>query len=157
MNIETSRYLSILGLKSAHSIEDVRIAYIAKIKQNHPDKFASDEKLFVQANEATAYINEAFSYLKGIYSHTIEKDYPTVIDIEIKNNNYIVQVSSSNIKSLIYNSKLNILAIIFHDLSSYQYFDVPEIVFEAFLKSPSKGQFANQNIYNKYPSKRTIN
>ena len=55
-------------------------------------------------------------------------------------------VESSNIESIGYDEANNVLEIEFNSGAVYQYFDVPEPTYAAFLAAGSKGQFLHQEI-----------
>ena len=56
----------------------------------------------------------------------------------------MINVDSSNINAIGYED--GTLRIRFNDGSEYDYYGVPQNVFEDFLKSDSKGKFLHQNI-----------
>ncbi len=60
-------------------------------------------------------------------------------------------ISSTNIASIGYDSATQTLEVEFHSYSVYQYFGVPQQVYEDFLNSGSKGQFHRQYIRGVYP------
>lgn len=55
-------------------------------------------------------------------------------------------VSSSNIASIGYDPTTQTLEVEFHNGNIYQYFDVPQHVYDCLLTASSKGQYLNQNI-----------
>jgi uncharacterized protein len=55
-------------------------------------------------------------------------------------------VESSNIESIGYDSKSQTLEIEFLNGTIYQYFDVPEKVFEELMGADSQGRYLNANI-----------
>lgn len=59
-------------------------------------------------------------------------------------------VISSNIASVGYDAGTMTLEIEFLGGAIYQYFDVPETVYEEFMRASSKGQFLHANIKNMY-------
>lgn len=59
-------------------------------------------------------------------------------------------VSSSNIASIGYDARTLTLEVEFIGGSIYQYFDVPETVYQEFMRASSKGQFLHTNIKNNY-------
>lgn len=61
-----------------------------------------------------------------------------------------IPVSSSNIRSIGYDSQSAILEVEFISSAVYQYFDVPEHLYKAFLHASSHGQFLNDNIRYNY-------
>ncbi len=60
------------------------------------------------------------------------------------------QVDSSNIAAIGYDDGSETLQVEFNSGATYQYFDVPEHIFDAMLESGSKGQFLHQNIKGTY-------
>lgn len=59
-----------------------------------------------------------------------------------------ILVNSSNIKSIGYDS--GSLEVEFHSGGIYQYRNVPEPIYNAFMRASSKGSFFDQNIKDKY-------
>lgn len=57
---------------------------------------------------------------------------------------------SSNVSEIRYESSSSTLEVVFHNGGTYQYFDVPENIWEAFKYADSKGQFLAQNIKGHY-------
>jgi len=57
-----------------------------------------------------------------------------------------INVESSNIESIGYDSKSQTLEIEFLNGSLYQYFDVPEHIFSALMNADSHGKYLNANI-----------
>ena len=55
-------------------------------------------------------------------------------------------VNSSNIRSIGYDRLSAILEVEFESGSIYQYFGVPEYLYDLLMASSSKGQFLNDNI-----------
>jgi hypothetical protein len=59
-------------------------------------------------------------------------------------------VSSSNIAEIGYESVTMTLEIAFLNGTVYQYFDVPEPVYQGFMGPGSKGKYFHANIKNSY-------
>ena len=59
-------------------------------------------------------------------------------------------VSSSNVASVGYDPNTLTLEVEFKDGSVYQYFDVPETVYQELMRASSVGQFIHSNIRNNY-------
>lgn len=55
-------------------------------------------------------------------------------------------VSSSNIKSVGYDSVMRILEVEFHSGSIYQYLDVPSSVHSGMVSASSCGRYFHQNV-----------
>jgi hypothetical protein len=63
-------------------------------------------------------------------------------------------VTSSNVDYIAYDPEEAVLEVGFLNGGAYQYFDVPEDVYEDFLNSESKGKFLFKHIKNKYSYRR---
>lgn len=59
-------------------------------------------------------------------------------------------VSSSNIRSIGYDSKFQTLEIEFHSGGIYQYFNVPESVYNALMSAQSHGSYFHRHIKDEY-------
>ena len=63
-------------------------------------------------------------------------------------------VASSNIASVGYDAATETLEVEFLNGSMYQYYNVPENMYDRFMQDPSKGRFLNLYIKNAYPYSR---
>jgi hypothetical protein len=63
-------------------------------------------------------------------------------------------VSSSNIVSVGYDAASETLEIEFMNGSVYQYYNVPQSVYDAFIAAPSRGQFFSYQIKHMFPYSR---
>ena len=66
----------------------------------------------------------------------------------------MIPVDSSNISAIGYEPDNATLCIEFHGGRIYEYYDVPQHVFDEFLVASSKGSFAHQKIYKNYNQQR---
>lgn len=66
----------------------------------------------------------------------------------------IIQVTSTNISAVGYNKEKKQLRIVFKNGREFDYYDVPESVFQELVHSDSVGQYANQKIYKEYKQSR---
>ena len=62
--------------------------------------------------------------------------------------------ASSNISSVGYDSATETLEVEFWSGSVYQYYNVPENMYEQLMQSSSKGRFLHVHIRNTYPYSR---
>lgn len=63
-------------------------------------------------------------------------------------------VESSNIASIGYDASSETLEVEFINSGVYQYYNVPEHVYNGFMEAPSKGQYLHLHIKNSYPYSR---
>jgi len=59
-------------------------------------------------------------------------------------------VQSTNVISVGYDETSQTLEVEYKDGSVYQYYNVPEAIYEQLMVSPSIGKFIHQNIKNAY-------
>ena len=67
---------------------------------------------------------------------------------------YRTQVNSSNIKSIGYDLPTKVLEVKFISGDVYEYYDVPEHLYQQFLHASSFGQFLTDNIRYNYRYKK---
>jgi len=64
-------------------------------------------------------------------------------------------VASAGVRSVGYDAQALTLEIEYADGGVYQYYGVPEHMYEQMMSAPSKGKFVNTYIKNQYPFSRT--
>jgi hypothetical protein len=65
-----------------------------------------------------------------------------------------VNVDSSHIRAIGYDSDNAILEIEFKDGAVYEYYEVPQYVYDEFITADSHGKYAHKNIYKVYRYER---
>jgi hypothetical protein len=63
-------------------------------------------------------------------------------------------VASSNIISIGYDAESETLEVEFQNGVIYQYYNVPQSIYDAFIGAPSKGQFLAYQIRDRFPFSR---
>ena len=66
----------------------------------------------------------------------------------------MIPVESSNLARVGYQADQAILRIEFNKGGLYEYYDVPEYVFDELMAADSKGEYAHQNIYKSYKQQK---
>ena len=156
MNKISEFFFDILGVNRKSSKDDIKKAFRDKIKQWHPDKFPEDSTNYIEALEKSKLINEAYYILKNYeppnvrssdayYPHysksNRQKGEPDIVRIRVK---------SSNVHSIGYDNEKEILQVEFLNGSVYEYYEVPEIIFNEFMAATSKGKYGNRYIFYSY-------
>lgn len=59
-------------------------------------------------------------------------------------------VISSNLRAVDYNPLNGTLTIQFHSGSMYEYYNVPQHIYDGLLSAPSKGKYHHRHIKNSY-------
>lgn len=57
-----------------------------------------------------------------------------------------ISVNSTSIASIGYDPDTQTLEVEFNNGNVYQYFDVPQVVYDSFISADSHGKFLNSNI-----------
>lgn len=65
-----------------------------------------------------------------------------------------ILVKSSTLRSLAFDAEHNILETEFSNGSVYQYFGVPQRIYEGLLRATSKGSYLNIHIRDRYPTRK---
>lgn len=150
-------YFQILEVTSLSTKDEIKKSYLRLIKQWHPDRFPNDNIKAHEATEKCKLLNEAYEKLKDYKPPEIKSDtgfkqkYSSTKKPDHKRHSINrVKVKSSNINSIGYDTILKFLQVEFRDGSIYEYFEVPEMLFNELMKAESKGKFANQFIFSKY-------
>lgn len=61
-----------------------------------------------------------------------------------------IPVSSSDLKSVGYDQENQILEVEFHSGGIYQYFNVPQRVYQALMEASSHGKYFHRNVKDHY-------
>ncbi len=62
----------------------------------------------------------------------------------------MIKVNSTNLSAVGYDSETKILTIEFNDGGLYEYYDVPQNIYDELMSAPSKGSFFHRFIRNTY-------
>ena len=143
-------HFEILGVTRKSTKNEIKSAYRRQSMLWHPDKFSNDERKWEEAHLKFIQISQAYNLLKNYEPNK------TYVSVKEKSSHYNykpsserkditrVIVKSSNIFSIGYDSVNKILQVEFRRGSIYEYYDVPDIVYQNFMSSESKGKFIPQ-------------
>ena len=130
----------------------------------HPDKFSNDKDKWNEAHHKFIKIVEAYELLENYEVPKLKEEQkedrstfrPTHKNKSERANIVRLRVKSSNIFSVGYDSITKTLQVEFKNGIIYEYYEVPEIIYSAFMNAESKGKFGNKNIFYKYHYKQVI-
>jgi ATP-dependent DNA helicase RecG len=88
------------------------------------------------------------------YTIDLGKKLLEVLPLEVNSGIKRIPVASSNIASVGYDAEKKLLEIEFHHGAIYQYFDVPEKVYEELMSSPSQGAYFKNEIKSKFVNQK---
>lgn len=130
-------YRKLLNVTKDATLKELKSIYRNSMKENHPDKFTSEEdKLAVE--ELSTLTIEAYHFLVSIAPETLEKDKAE----------YTKTVSSVNILDF-YMDK-TVLYVQFLDGNKYEYFGVPKNTYIKMVNAESPSRFARRHVYNNF-------
>lgn len=147
-------HFEILCVSRQSTKEEIKKAYRRQSMLWHPDKFSNDEIKWKEAHLRFIKIAEAYELLEN-YEPPKLKQVPKPKESHFKSSptskadraNIIrTRVKSSNVFAIGYDKANKILQVEFKNGSVYEYYEVPENVFLAFMSAESKGRFIG-NLY----------
>jgi len=128
----------LFGVTAKTELQELKTLYRNRMKEVHPDKF-QDEARKHQAEEESKHIIEAYHFLVSISPETHA----------ISAAEYEKTITSSPITEHHY--KAQTLHVTFADGSIYEYFDVPNNVYNKFINTDGKARFARRHIFHSFP------
>lgn len=137
--INDSRKL--MGATAATSLKELNTMYKSLMKSHHPDRFPDDERQRQEAEEFSKHLIDAYKFLESIHPETHEKESS---DFE--------KTVASNIANWHYKSLT--LHITFGDGSNYEFYSVPQKVYNKFVGTDGNTRFARRHIFAAHPFRK---
>lgn len=126
-------YKKLLGIESKLDLKELKTAYRNIMKEWHPDKFNDNETLKLEAEEKSKQFIEAYTFLVSIAPETTASNLPE----------YTKTITSTVVD---YRYKAKILEVEFSDGSKYEYFDVPNTMYNKLQNAEVPSRFIRRNI-----------
>lgn len=140
--INDSRKL--LGATSATSLKDLNTLYKGLMKSHHPDRHPNDEVKRQEAEEFSKHLIDAYKFLESIHPETHAKDSES-----------FEKTVASNIANWHYRSLT--LHITFGDGSNYEFYGVPQKVYNKFVGVDGNTRFARRHIFEVFTHRKASN
>ncbi|MEO8588403.1 MAG: KTSC domain-containing protein [Flavobacteriales bacterium] len=128
----------LFGANVKTDLKELASAYKGLMKTHHPDKFHDNPELKLQAEETSKHIIDAYHFLVSIHPEThaqATEEYERV-------------TGTLGIDEFHYKSQT--LHITFVDGSAYEYYDVPNNVYNKFLNTEPRSRFARRHIFHTF-------
>jgi DnaJ-class molecular chaperone len=138
--ISDSRKL--IGATGSTTLKELNGLYKALMKSHHPDRFPGDEQKRHEAEEFSKHLIDAYKFLESIHPETHEKD-----------REEFEKTVASNISNWHYKSLT--LHLTFGDGSNYEFFGVPQNVYNKFIGTDGNTRFARRHIFSAFPFRKT--
>lgn len=132
-----NEYKKLFKVEPNTDLKQLKKTYRGLVKEWHPDKF-QDEKEKEEAELQSQVIIDAYHFLVSISPETKN----TYLD------DYIETTTKSGIAD--FNWKKRVLEMTFLDGASYEYFGVPEKVFQKLINSDKQMRFCKRSVFNSY-------
>lgn len=141
-----------LGSVQTATPEELRSAYRRLALRYHPDVSdapkAVAERVFITIKDAYDVLSDPSR--RALYDVWLATH--SVLSLSSPLNRE--PVSSSNLRSVGYDSRAMVLEVEFHNGSIYQYLSVPAALYEGLMHASSKGRFLHQYILSRFPYQR---
>jgi DnaJ-class molecular chaperone len=131
-------YRKMFDITADADLNTLKLKYRSLMKEWHPDKFSADDEKFAEAEAMSKSIIEAYHFLVSVSPET----HATYAQ-EYQNTTNTVGIDTFEYKG-------QTLKIIFLDGCSYEYFAVPNNIYNKLLNSPTPARFARRHIFGTY-------
>ena len=137
-------YRKLFGITKDANLAELKTIYRNLMKEWHPDKFQEGDPMKEEAAKKGQEIITAYHFLVSISPETHEQNKAE----------YLVTITSTGIDDFKYKGQT--LTVTFHDGSIYEYFGVPNNVYNKFLNSSTQARFARRHIFESFPRRKSM-
>jgi DnaJ-class molecular chaperone len=128
----------LLGVTKEADLKELKTIYRNFMKDWHPDKIQDNEAAKLEAEEKSKAFIESYHLLVSIAPETHAQQLEQYTEV----------ITASKIVDFKYKSQT--LQINFADGSSYEYFGVPNSIYNKFVNSDTPDRFGRRHIYHSY-------
>jgi curved DNA-binding protein CbpA len=128
----------LLGVDKNAELKDLKAVYRNFMKEWHPDKIQDDEEKKLHAEVKSKAVIEAYHLLVSVSPETHAQQLEK----------YTESITTSRMLDFLYKGQT--LLINFVDGSSYEYFGVPNNIYNKLLSSSTPDRFARRHIYHSF-------
>ncbi len=146
----TDIHFQILGVTRNSTKNEIKSAFRKQSMLYHPDKFSNDESKWEEAHLKFIQISEAYNLLKSyepnktLFCTKKNSSFSNYKSNSERTDIARIKVKSSIIFSIGYDAVNKILQVEFRKGTIYEYYDIPDIVYQNFMNAESKGNFIFQ-------------
>ncbi len=130
----------LLGATPATTLKELSLLYKGLMKSHHPDK-VQDETLRHEAEDTSKRVIEAYKFLESIHPET-----------HAANTEEFEKTVASNITNWHYKSIT--LHVTFGDGSVFEFYGVPQNIYNKFQKSDGNTRFAKRHIFGNFTHRK---
>ena len=131
----------LIGAGATTTLKELNTLYKGLMKTHHPDRFPNDEEKRHEAEEFSKHLIDAYKFLESIHPETHAKD-SAGFEKTVASN-----ISNWHYKSLV-------LHITFGDGSNYEFYGVPQKVYNKFVGSDGNVRFAKRHIFEAFTHRK---
>ncbi|MFT3884545.1 MAG: KTSC domain-containing protein [Flavobacteriales bacterium] len=127
----------LLGATAKTDLKELGLLYKKLMKEHHPDRFANDEARRHEAEETSKHVIDAYHFLVSIHPEThaqSAEEFERTIATPITNWHY----------------KSQTLHVDFGDGCAFEFYGVPQNVYNKFVNNDGNSRFARRHIFHTY-------
>ena len=132
-----NEYKKLFNVEQEIDLKTLKTTYRNLVTEWHPDKFATDHELAVEAEHKSRQIIDGYHFLVSISPETLaatEEEYTASAESGIAD----------------FKLKGQLLEVSFLDGSTYEYFGVSKNIYTRLINADKQLRFAKRNIFNSY-------
>jgi len=133
-----NEYKKLFKVEPSTDLRQLKKTYRNLVKEWHPDKFQAEDEKAKEAELKSQQIIDAYHFLVSIAPETKEATL----------SEYIETTTKSGIAD--FNWKKRVLEMTFNDGATYEFFGVPEKVFQKLINSDKQMRFCKRSVFNSY-------
>ncbi len=132
-----NEYKKLFNVEKHIDLKELKTNYRNLVKEWHPDKFADNHELALEAEQKSRQIIDGYHFLVSIAPETIAA-----------NEEHHITSADSGIAD--FRLKGQVLEVSFMDGSTYEYFGVSKNIYIRLINAEKPLRFAKRNIFNSY-------
>jgi len=132
-----NEYKKLFNVEPGTDLKTLKTTYRNLVKEWHPDKFAADDELALEAEQKSRQIIDGYHFLVSIAPETIAAN----------EEEHLVSADSGIAD---FKLKGQLLEVSFMDGSTYEYFGVSKNIYARLINADKQLRFAKRNIFNSY-------
>ena len=137
-----NEYRKLFNVEQEIDLKTLKTNYRNLVKEWHPDKFAANNELALEAEHKSRQIIDGYHFLVSIAPETIAE-------------NEEEHLASSESGIADFKLKGQLLEVSFMDGSTYEYFGVSKNIYTRLINADKQLRFAKRNIFNSYLYRRS--
>ncbi len=137
-------YRKLFGITKDANLAELKVIYRNLMKEWHPDKYQDGDSKKIEAEQKGQEIITAYHFLVSISPETHANN----------KEEYAKTITTTGIDDFLY--KGQVLRVTFLDGCIYEYFGVPNNLYNKFLNSSTQARFARRHIFEAFTYRKAM-